>query len=257
MSLVLSAGSLLGLLLALAGLLAPPGGDGPASGAPKDWLAFVAESGGFAPAVFRVQQSTPSFIVFQDGRAVWRDARRSRTGTGLDPEGWREGRVDSKALAAFAASAKTSPFLTNRAAPGRGMGGIADAMTTTVGVSAGGAARVLSIYALEIRAGQGDGDAALRSAASMKDAILALKPKESRVYEGAIRVGLFPGGEGAAVEWPVAQKPTPGSGFSTYSGADAKRVIAALARSALVRVNGQVYRADWAPAIDVPRDTPS
>jgi hypothetical protein len=245
-------GVLLGLLGAT-GMLSIGAPDAAQDHTPRNWLAFIAESGGFAPAAFQVQQATPTFIVFEDGRAVWRDPARA---AGRSPEMWREGRVDPERLTAFRAGVQKSGFFTAPVVPARGGGGIADATSTTVGVATGGASRIVSVYALDIRAGQAAAEPALRSLVGTRDAILALKPKDSRAWQpGTIRVGVRPDvGEGEAVDWPVAAKPSVERGrFSYFSGAEAKQIIAALTRNARVRLGGQVYRADWAPGIATPQ----
>lgn len=227
---------------------------------PKDWLAFVAHSGGFAPAVFAVVNATPQVLVYRSGKVVWCDVQRSADGSRRDPEIWREGQADPKALAGFIASVKSGPFLTAKPAP-QGGGvlrpgpAISDAGMTHVGVDLGNAGRIVRITALENVGRQPDADVYTRSTAAMRDAILALRPAQSRRYDPeTIRVGFYRG-SGEGVPWPLKDKPALTAGqFTYYSGPDARTVIATLARNNQVRVGDSTLRADWAPALDIPTE---
>jgi hypothetical protein len=247
----------------LAALAAATHSEGATAAAPNEWLAFVAQTGGAMPPWRRVIDLTPLLIVYGDGRAVWRDTSRPLDERVRDPEIWRTGRIAPGALKAFATAANGSPFFTARLSPPGGLQPrppVLDSSITHVGIRLPGMARVARVGSLgSIEKGPLAGPF-VRSVAEMRDAVLALRPRESARYEPeVIRVGFYPDpGSGEEFDWPLKETPElTGGAHAVYRGERARAVIRALARGTRVRAGGRTSHADWAPAIEIPDDATS
>lgn len=256
-----------GLLFLLAFALVPAAAGParpPADYTPKDWLAFVARVTPLAVHAGVIER-TPQVLVFRSGRVVWRTRELRRGESGRDPDIWREGQADRKALAQFVAAVRKGTFLT--AQPGVPEANRAripnDSPTTYIGVDLGRARRIVNISGLQSQANQlNDTDAYTRDAIATHEAILAVRPANSHRYEpGTIRVAFYPSGlrSGDSVTWPLEDAPTGlDIGRSRYySGADARAVIAALARSNWVQAGEYQAWVDWAPALNIPVELPA
>jgi hypothetical protein len=253
--------------LVLIGLLAIGGTtkDGSARAAPatsphtpRDWLAFAHLAGGglsFRGAVR--SEAGPQIRVFQDGRVVWLEAavRYGQDGR-CDPDLWREGAVAASRLAAFKAMVGRNRFFTVQPEPDRPYRERIECVgMQEMGVAFDGWARTALVNALDAFSPQPVADPFTRTVAVLYNAIWALTPRVShRCQPEAIRVAFLTTSEGGGTSWPLPEPPIqpPSTAYAYYAGADARLAIDALARTNLIRMQEQTFRAVWSPDFEMP-----
>lgn len=233
------------------------------------WLAFMGYQGGFTPPQYHALNQAPYILVFSDGRIIWRDDKAKYEGKGVNPEIWREGLVKKETWKTFIEKARETNFLTVQKEPPKppvpDANGVislrpvvSDAATTYLGLNLDGKPRVVAEYALGFLTEEDKEDKYLKSLIAFQKLVESLKPAESKRYEPeAIKVMLFQAfmvlkADEVVPVWPVQNTPRPGPIAYQYSGEDMKKILAVLADSKRVTVDGKSYNAVWAPAFDLP-----
>jgi hypothetical protein len=260
----------------------PPKASTPVEAATRGWLAFLAYQGGFTPPEFHVLNQTPSIMLFNDGRLVWRDDNLPYNAPNRRREMWREAKISAPAMKAFIAKAQEIKFLTIQPpqpkplipdANGvlRARPVICDAATTILGLQMTEKqgkrqvekSRVISEYALGAFAAEDKDNPYIQALLTLEKTLQNLRPKVSKRYEpDAIRVtflgansrGVAPVEPGVAIPaWPLEDNPYV-EGVNISSGAAAKTLIELLSKTPTVSIEGQQLTAIWTPAIGVPQN---